>query len=170
MCKKLKFVFDEDETSHTSSSKDLNAHSDPKAYKPMEKIKTASDDDEGLLTYIIGGILVIVFSVIAFMTFIVPILFQIAILVLVVAILAQPILVIYDVLVSEWGFDPIVTVGLLLLTYVGIPIITGGILFYTRKYLGKEPEFNNDEISAVFIIVYVVTWIIALFIGISFEY
>ena len=132
----------------------------------MEKTKRSEDDQEGILTYIIGGILAIIFAIAGFLAFIVPQLVKLVILLVVLRILAEPLIVIYEHLLPDYGI--LGAIGLLTGLYFAIPIIGGAISYYGRRIWDKDLEFNSDEIVMIFLGVYLLSWVIALFLGISF--
>ncbi|MFW9914075.1 MAG: hypothetical protein ACFFGZ_00565 [Candidatus Thorarchaeota archaeon] len=135
-------------------------------FKPMEKAKPSENDQEGILTYIIGGILAIIFAIAGFLAFIVPQLIKIVILLVVLRILAEPLIIIYDHLMPDYGV--IGAIGLLIMFYFAIPIIGGAISYYGRRMRDKDLEFNSDEIVMIFLGLYLLSWVIAFFLGISF--
>lgn len=129
--------------------------------KPMEKTMRSENEQEGILTYIIGGILAIIFAIAGFLAFIVPLLLKLAILLVVIRILAEPPIVIYDHLMPDFGFFG--AIGLLALLYFAVPIIGGAISYYGRRMWKKDLEFNGDEIVVIFLGAYILSWVIALF-------
>jgi hypothetical protein len=135
-------------------------------FKPMEKAPRSENDQENILTYIIGGILAIIFAIAGFLAFIVPALLKLVILLIVLRILAEPLIVIYDHLMPDYGIFG--AIGLLATLYFAIPIIGGAISYYGRRLWDKDLEFNSDEIVMIFLAVYLLSWVIAIFFTFSF--
>ena len=132
---------------------------------PMQKIPKHDNEREGVLSYLIGGVLVIILAIVGFLALVVPILLKLVILLVVVRILIVPILVFYDHLTE--GFGPYGAIGFIMLIFLGVPISCGALLYYGRRLRGKEVDFNSDEIVAVFIVIYLLSWVVALYLGVS---
>lgn len=132
----------------------------------MEKLPLPKTEREGILAYIAGGLLAIMLAIAGFLAFILPILLKLAILLILLRILVEPVIVIYDHLASEIGFFG--AIGILFFAYIAIPI-TGGLLsYYGRRQLQSDVEFNGDEMILIFLSIYIISWVVALYLGLSF--
>jgi hypothetical protein len=147
------------------STPNSKRHPPERRFQPMEKLPLPETEREGILAYIAGGFLAIILAIAGFLAFILPILLKIAILLIIFRVLLEPVIVIYDHLSPENGFFG--AIGILFLLYVAIPIAGGLFSYYGRRKLQNDIEFNGDEIIVIFLAIYIISWVVALHLGLS---